>query len=127
MNREPTPQDLEIWPGKTTYVGADATQSGTIQGEMIAGLPNKGDINGDGKISYITLMGDPANVDAQQRTEYSIKGYEAKGGAVNLLAQPYQANWDSLRDKNSRRVRWSNSVKILKLSSQTTMEWQLVR
>ncbi|WP_159633712.1 galactose ABC transporter substrate-binding protein [Erysipelothrix anatis] len=97
INREPTPQDLEIWPGKTTYVGADATQSGTIQGEMIAGLPNKGDINGDGKISYITLMGDPANVDAQQRTEYSIKGYEAKGGTVNLLAQPYQANWDSAK------------------------------
>lgn len=44
INREPDPTDLEIWEGKTTYVGADATQSGTYQGEMIAELENNGDI-----------------------------------------------------------------------------------
>lgn len=97
INREPEPQDLSIWPGKTTYVGADATQSGTFQGEMIANLPNKGDVDGDGVVSYITLMGDPANVDAQQRTEYSIKGLEAKGVEAKALAQPYQANWDAAK------------------------------
>lgn len=97
INREPEPNELEVWPGKTTYVGADATQSGTIQGEMIAALANKGDVNGDGVVSYITLMGDPANVDAQQRTEYSITGFEAKGGKVKQLAKPYQANWDSAK------------------------------
>ena len=34
------------------YVGADARQSGTFQGEMVAELDNHGDINGDGKVSY---------------------------------------------------------------------------
>ena len=97
INREPAPDDLTIWPGKTTYVGADATQSGLFQGEIIHELPNKGDINGDGVISYITLMGDPGNVDAQQRTEYSIKGYEALGGKVKALAEPYLGNWDSAK------------------------------
>ena len=41
------------------YVGADARQSGTFQGEIIRDLPNHGDINGDGKVSYIMIEGDP--------------------------------------------------------------------
>lgn len=97
INREPEPTELEIWPGKTTYVGADATQSGTLQGTIISELPNKGDINGDGVVSYIMLMGDPANVDAQQRTDYSIKGLEAAGVKTNALANPYQANWEAAK------------------------------
>ena len=47
INREPEVAELDIWPGKTTYVGADATQSGTFQGEIIAATDSKGDINGD--------------------------------------------------------------------------------
>ena len=43
------------------YVGADARQSGTFQGEMVAELDNHGDINGDGKVSYIMIEGDPEN------------------------------------------------------------------
>ena len=55
------------------YVGADARQSGTYQGEIVLALENKGDINGDGVVNYIMIMGDVENVDAQYRTEYSIK------------------------------------------------------
>ncbi len=47
------------------YVGADARQSGTFQGQMVLALDNKGDINGDGKVSYIMIEGDPENIDAQ--------------------------------------------------------------
>ena len=36
-------------------------------------LLGQGDINGDGKITYIMCKGDPENIDAQYRTEYSIK------------------------------------------------------
>ena len=94
INREPDTNELKVWPGKTTYVGADATQSGTYQGEIIAATPNKGDINGDGRISYIMLQGDPQNVDAQQRTEYSIKALKDAGLDPEPLAKPYQGNWD---------------------------------
>lgn len=97
INREPSPEDLEVWPGKTTYVGADATQSGTFQGEMIADLANKGDINGDGVVSHITLLGDPGNVDAQQRTEFSIKALEEAGVEHKALQEPQQGNWDAAR------------------------------
>ena len=95
INRETDPADLELWAGKTTYVGADATQSGTFQGEMIAALDDKGDINGDGTVSHITLLGDPGNVDAQQRTEYSIKALEDAGIEHMALQEPQQGDWDS--------------------------------
>ncbi|MGT2910204.1 galactose ABC transporter substrate-binding protein [Streptococcus cameli] len=97
INREPEVADLELWPGKTTYVGADATQSGTFQGEIIAATESKGDINGDGTLHYITLFGDPANVDAQQRTTYSVKAIEDAGIKNAALAEPYLANWDTAK------------------------------
>ncbi|HFI0450726.1 TPA: galactose ABC transporter substrate-binding protein [Streptococcus suis] len=97
INREPEVAELEIWPGKTTYVGADATQSGTFQGEIIAATESKGDINGDGKVQYITLFGDPANVDAQQRTTYSVKALDDAGIKREALAEPYLANWDTAK------------------------------
>lgn len=97
INREPETVDMKIWPGKTTYVGADATQSGTYQGEIILETPNKGDINGDGKISYIMLQGDPQNVDAQQRTEFSIKALVDGGATPDALAEPYQGNWEAAK------------------------------
>lgn len=97
INREPETEDMKIWPGKTTYVGADATQSGTFQGEIIAATPNGADLNGDGKISYIMLQGDPQNVDAQQRTEFSIKALVDAGLTPDPLAEPYQANWDGAK------------------------------
>lgn len=97
INREPNPSDLEVWEGKTTYVGADATQSGTFQGEMIADLDDNGDINGDGVVSHITLLGDPGNVDAQQRTEYSIRALEEAGIDNKALQEPQQGDWDAAR------------------------------
>lgn len=97
INRETAPEDLEIWPGKTTYVGADATQSGTFQGEMINALDNKGDINGDGTVTHITLLGDPGNVDAQQRTEYSIKALNDAGNTNQALQEPQQGDWDTAK------------------------------
>ncbi len=97
INREPTAEDMELWPGKTAYVGADASQSGKFQGEIIAELPNKGDINGDGVLSYAMLVGDPENVDAQQRTEYSISQYlEVSGLEVNKL---FEERGDWQRDR----------------------------
>ena len=74
------------------YVGADARQSGTFQGEIIAELPDHGDINGDGKVSYIMVEGDPENVDAQYRTEFSIKALTDAGIAVECLDDQI-GNW----------------------------------
>lgn len=78
------------------YVGADARQSGTFQGEIIAATPNKGDINGNGKVDYVMIIGDPENIDAQYRTEFSVKALVDAGLEVNeLFAQ--RGDWDQAK------------------------------
>ncbi len=84
INREPTVEDMAMWD-KIAYVGADARQSGTFQGEIIVETANKGDWNGNGVVDYVMLVGDPENVDAQYRTQFSIKALEDAGLKVNKL------------------------------------------
>ena len=78
------------------YVGADARQSGTYQGEIVLALDNKGDINGDGVVSYIMVIGDPENPDAQYRTEFSVKALTDAGVEVNCLVEQI-GNWDQTK------------------------------
>ena len=99
INREPDAAEEERWASDSisaTYVGADARQSGTYQGEEIVETANKGDINGDGKVSYIMVQGDPENVDAQYRTEFSVKALTDAGLEVEeLLLQ--RGDWDQAK------------------------------
>ncbi|MCR5794185.1 MAG: galactose ABC transporter substrate-binding protein [Solobacterium sp.] len=78
------------------YVGADARQSGTYQGEIVAELPDKGDLNGDGKVSYLMIEGDPENPDAQYRTQFSIKALEDAGITVECIDDQI-GNWDQTK------------------------------
>lgn len=96
INREPPEGNLELWEGKISYVGADARQSGTFQGEIILELEDKGDINGDGVVSYVMIVGDPGNVDAQYRTEYSIKALTDGGVDVEKLLEQ-RGDWEQTR------------------------------
>ena len=93
INREPDKAVLDSYPDKCCYVGADARQSGTYQGELILATDTEGDINGDGVITYIMCKGDPENIDAQYRTEYSIKALTDAGKQVECLYE-YLDNWD---------------------------------
>ena len=93
INREPDKSVLDSYAGKCCYVGADARQSGTYQGQLILETETQGDINGDGKITYIMCKGDPENIDAQYRTEYSIKALTDAGKEVECLYE-YLDNWD---------------------------------
>ena len=93
INRQPEDSVLESYKGKCCYVGADARQSGTYQGELILDTETQGDINGDGKITYIMCKGDHENIDAQYRTEYSIKALTDAGKEVECLYE-YLDNWD---------------------------------
>ena len=101
INREPLGETDESYPGiinnaKVCYVGADARQSGTYQGEIVLALDNKGDINGDGVVSYVMIIGDPENPDAQYRTEFSIKALTDAGVEVKALVENV-GNWDQTK------------------------------
>ena len=98
INREPDEAEEQRWVDEkinATYVGCDARQSGTYQGEEILETETKGDINGDGKVSYIMIQGDPENVDAQYRTEKSIERLSQDIEVEELTKQ--RGDWDQTK------------------------------
>ena len=98
LNREPEKADMANYD-KVWYVGAKAEQSGTQSGEIIADYFKanpKADKNGDGKIQYVMLQGEPGHQDATLRTEYSIKAIEAAGFKTDKLAAD-TAMWDKAK------------------------------
>ncbi|MGN0266073.1 MAG: substrate-binding domain-containing protein [Lachnospiraceae bacterium] len=100
INREPAADEEQRWEDNNwnvCYVGCDARQSGTYQGEIIADMGlDKIDLNGNGKVDYIMIEGDPENVDAQYRTEFSIKALKDAGLEVNCLDDQV-GMWDQVK------------------------------
>ncbi len=100
INREPDEAEEQRWADNNwdvTYVGCDARQSGTMQGEIIADLGLDAiDFNKNGKIDYIMIEGDPENIDAQYRTEFSVKALTDAGLEVNELDDQV-GMWDTTK------------------------------
>ena len=84
VNREPGTEAMTIWD-RASYVGSDAGLLGTLQGQMILQTPDRGDINGDGVVSYLMIQGMPVSLDTKIRTENAIKALEDAGVSVNAL------------------------------------------
>lgn len=121
INREPSESDMNSnntgdYAGKFTYVGADARQSGKFQGELIADLPNKGDINGDGKLQYVMIEGDPENVDAKYRTEFSISQYKDKAGLEVDQLLDQVGMWDRAKGQQIAQdalTQFGNQIEVI--------------
>lgn len=62
---------------KSAFVGTDAAEAGHLQGKMIGEYLTKDfdkyDLNKDGKISYIMMMGEKGNKEAIYRTQYAVE------------------------------------------------------
>ena len=121
INREPSESDMNSnntgdYAGKYTYVGADARQSGKFQGELIADLPNKGDVNGDGKLQYVMIEGDPENVDAKYRTEFSISQYKEKAGLEVDQLLDQVGMWDRAKGQQIAQdalTQFGNQIEVI--------------
>lgn len=99
FNKEPDQAAMDSYD-KAWYVGTISKESGVIQGEVIANQweANKDawDKNGDGKMQYVMLKGEPGHPDAEARTEYSIKTINEKGIETEELAID-TAMWDAAK------------------------------
>jgi methyl-galactoside transport system substrate-binding protein len=97
FNREPVEEDLNRW-NKVYYVGAQARRSARMQAEIVieewTKNKSKIDKNGDNKIQYVMLEGEPGHQDALIRTEYCIKDIDDYGIELEKLADD-SANWQS--------------------------------
>lgn len=95
FNRELVAEDLERWD-RLYYVGADASQSGIMEGELAAEafLENPAlDKNGDGVFQYVVLEGEAGHQDAIVRTELSVNRIVEEGIEVEKLGYAI-ANWN---------------------------------
>lgn len=101
FNREPVAEDLMQWE-RLYYVGADARQSGIMQGELAADAIHGNeriDRNRDGKIQYVVLEGEAGHQDAIIRTENAVD--TLKNNGVELEKLGYQiANWNRAQAQN---------------------------
>lgn len=95
FNRELVDEDLMQW-NKLYYVGANAKQSGNIQGDLAAdsiiGNP-AADKNGDGKIQYVMIQGQPGHQDAIIRSENSVNRLIERGVVLDKKGTAI-ANWN---------------------------------
>ncbi|EHI97888.1 D-galactose-binding periplasmic protein precursor [Clostridium sp. DL-VIII] len=107
FNREPVEEDMERW-NKLYYVGAKAEQSGEMQADIIINAYKENsrnvDKNGDGKIQYVMLEGEPGHQDALIRTEYCIKTITQSGIELEKLADD-TANWQNAQ-ATTKMTQW---------------------
>lgn len=95
FNRELVAEDLERW-SELYYVGADALQSGVLEGELAANAFKtnaKMDKNGDGICQYVVLEGEAGHQDSIVRTEYSVNTLIENGVEAGKLGYA-MANWN---------------------------------
>ena len=101
FNREPVAEDMMQWDG-LYYVGADAEQSGVMQGEIAADVIKTGGIadrNKDGKIQFVILEGESGHQDAIIRTKNAVDTLKKQGIALEKLCCSI-ANWNRAQAQN---------------------------
>lgn len=107
FNRELVEEDLERWD-KLYYVGADAFESGMIQGEVLVEALEEDfsaiDRNNDGIIQYVMLEGEAGHQDSIVRTMYAVNTVTEAGYEVEKLADEI-ANWNRDQGK-TKMIQW---------------------
>ena len=87
---------------KLYYVGGDAAQSGTLQGEIAAEIicgDYAADRNSDGKIQYVLLEGEAGHQDAIMRTDSVVSTIQTEGIILEKLSYQF-ANWNRGQAEN---------------------------
>ncbi|MBF8983251.1 galactose/glucose ABC transporter substrate-binding protein MglB [Lutibacter sp. B2] len=100
FNKEPSAEDMASYE-KCWYVGTTSSESGIIQGKLIADSWKnhpEWDKNRDGKIQYVLLKGEPGHPDAEARTKYSVETVVSEGIQVDEL-ELQTGMWDSVKAK----------------------------
>lgn len=94
FNRELVEEDLDRW-NRLYYVGANAYQSGEMQGDIAAADYSKGllDKNGDGSVQYVMMEGETGHQDSIIRSEYSVDEMINFGVKLDKLGYAI-GNWD---------------------------------
>ncbi|HWR62529.1 MAG TPA: galactose/glucose ABC transporter substrate-binding protein MglB [Clostridia bacterium] len=100
FNKEPDASVLASYD-KCWYVGTTSSESGVMQGKVIVDAwkaDTKLDKNGDGKMQYVLLKGEPGHPDAEARTKFAVDTVKEAGIEVDEL-ELQTGMWDSVKGK----------------------------
>ena len=117
FNRELVKEDLERWD-KIYYVGAQAFQSGTMEGELVVDAFRNNaslDKNQDGICQYVVLEGEAGHQDSIVRTEYSVRTMIEGGLKIEKLGYAI-ANWSRVQAKTQMAQiiqRYGDSIELI--------------
>lgn len=111
FNKEATEAGAMASYDKVWYVGTNSAESGIIQGEMMVNdwrANPAWDKNGDGKVQYVMLKGEPGHPDAEARTLESVNAFKNAGIPVQQLALEADPNWSTTHG-NDKMAAWLTS------------------
>ena len=106
---EATVQEVLVDTG-TIFIGTLARQAGDMQGQILYDLytaDNSIDRNGDGKLQYVMLMGEPQNDEAIARSQYSVETAEALGLEMEQIGETLVCNWDQAQAQDAINALWA--------------------
>lgn len=106
---EDTIQSVLVDTG-TIFIGTLARQAGDMQGEILADLYKANpaiDLNGDGVLQYVMLMGEPQNDEAIARSKYSVETAIANGLKLEQIGETLVCNWDQAQAQDAINAVWA--------------------
>ena len=102
FNKQPSAEAMASYD-KTWYVGTTPEESGDMQGKIVVDTWKANpawDRNGDGKIQYVLLKGEPGHPDAEARTSYVTSYIVSNNIQLERLEPEQTAMWDTAKAKD---------------------------
>ena len=101
-NKEPSEETVQsvVVDSGSIFIGTTPREAGDMQGEILADMwaaDQSIDLNGDGKLQFVELEGEPNNPEAIARTKYSEETAVLNGVPLEAALEEYilVANWDT--------------------------------
>ena len=87
INREPLADDMALWD-KVYYVGARAEAAGRFEARIFINYwfrHPEADKNGDGRLQFVIIKGEPGHQDTELRSEYLMRTLAEAGIVIDRL------------------------------------------
>lgn len=119
FNREPV--DIEAIKSyyKAYFVGTNPTEAGIMQGNILVNEWNKNknqiDRNKDNIIQYVLLIGEAGNIEADNRSKYSVLTINNAGIKTQQLGSRI-CNWNQQEGENAMRAllsQWGSKIEVV--------------
>jgi len=119
FNREPLTTDAVKSYGKALYIGTDAKQAGILQGKILVDAWNTNkesiDKNRDNIMQYVMLEGERNNIEAIERTKYSVSTIQQAGIKTEELALKF-ADWNTELARNATEslfLKYGDKIEVI--------------